>query len=459
MHPYTSELFGFNEAESNTKTLMLQQMSNIYNQKGRIPTRDEYLDESSFTKTSIVKLFGSYTDMKNEFVEKYSPPEPPKTTQLSTPPPVGQKVSMDEDAGTGEASSVSTHIKTLDDLLKACEVDTTKWMVKNYTVNKWDVGAKIDGEVKVTQLFQVKALLERKTIQNSFGEILAKWQPPTANLEFATQIVKDASEKVFVPVLSDLHFGSASNEAYIFNGGSWSTEDTVRAVDKYSEKIISDYQRRNDPINKCIVVSLGDQLHSLSGRTSKGTQLKFDAIREEQFDYAMTSLTRFFTNLMTVFPHVEVYSVYGNHAYEIEMALFRALAAYFRDTPKISFINFSTRPAAFAIKNSLFIIDHGSDSEYKFAQVPNGAKRETHIQNLFLTCPLNQLPYINSKYFMMGHHHHWEHMEYNNFEFMMFGTTLGADEYAAANNWRNRPRQTSLIVDDMGVSEILHTFF
>lgn len=48
-------------------------------------------------------------------------------------------------------------IRTLDQLLKACQVDLKVWEVERYTVNKWEVGAKDpDGEIVVTPLFQVK---------------------------------------------------------------------------------------------------------------------------------------------------------------------------------------------------------------------------------------------------------------------------------------------------------------
>lgn len=58
--------------------------------------------------------------------------------------------------------SKSPRIKTLDQLLEACEVDLKVWTVDNYIVNKWEVGAKnADKEIIVTPLFQVKAHLTK----------------------------------------------------------------------------------------------------------------------------------------------------------------------------------------------------------------------------------------------------------------------------------------------------------
>ena len=60
---------------------------------------------------------------------------------------------------TLEAANHPT-IRTLDDLLAACDVDLSRWTVERFTVNKWDnVMREPDGGARVTQLFQVKANL------------------------------------------------------------------------------------------------------------------------------------------------------------------------------------------------------------------------------------------------------------------------------------------------------------
>ena len=51
--------------------------------------------------------------------------------------------------------------KSLKELLETCGVDTTKWEVDRYVVNKWEVAMRIDGKVVHRPLFQVKAWLIR----------------------------------------------------------------------------------------------------------------------------------------------------------------------------------------------------------------------------------------------------------------------------------------------------------
>jgi hypothetical protein len=59
---------------------------------------------------------------------------------------------------TGEASAKGSTIKTLDDLIKACEINLDIWKIDRHTINKWEVKAR---DRNVFPLFQVKAWLSK----------------------------------------------------------------------------------------------------------------------------------------------------------------------------------------------------------------------------------------------------------------------------------------------------------
>jgi hypothetical protein len=296
--------------------------------------------------------------------------------------------------------------------------------------------------------------LEAKQL-NPFIKAIENWQPPT--LEFKSNIKKARGGKVWVAGLSDLHFGSAANAKYMFSQPDWNTQKTVEFVDRFAGQIISDAKARNYPFEKAVILGLGDLIHSHLGKTTRGTELKFDSIKEEQFDYALNSLVAFIAKVRSAFPKVEVHSVGGNHFYEAEMALFRALACYFKPDKEIQFFHYSTRPAAFKIGSTLIMMDHGADSVER-AYVP-GIKNglEKHVQSLLLQRP-ELLSGVKTKLFCQGDKHHWENVEYGNFEFIMFSTSLGGDEHSSVNNLSNRPRQSSLILDEDGLKEVVHTY-
>ena len=55
-------------------------------------------------------------------------------------------------------------IKSLDQLIEHCRIDTAEWAIDRHVINKWEVGAKhpTTGEIIVEPLYQVKAWLVRK---------------------------------------------------------------------------------------------------------------------------------------------------------------------------------------------------------------------------------------------------------------------------------------------------------
>ena len=108
-----------------------------------------------------------------------------------------EQVTQDQHRNTATVESKSARIKTLDQLLEACEVDLETWRVDHYLINKWEVGAKSEwkdlhyedgkasGDVRseglqIEPLFQVKAWLIRRKPEPIFPTI----QPIECNLSF-----------------------------------------------------------------------------------------------------------------------------------------------------------------------------------------------------------------------------------------------------------------------------------
>jgi len=67
------------------------------------------------------------------------------------------------DGNNLEIEAKVRRIKTLNDLLEACDVDLSVWKIERYIINKWEVGAKDKKsyEIKVEPLFQVKVWLSK----------------------------------------------------------------------------------------------------------------------------------------------------------------------------------------------------------------------------------------------------------------------------------------------------------
>lgn len=91
---------------------------------------------------------------------------------VSPPPPAGQPASepatyfAEKADGTATAGGVTNRpVKSLADVVEACEIDLTVWHVERYEVSAWTVGMKVaddDATVIVrTQQYRVKAYLRR----------------------------------------------------------------------------------------------------------------------------------------------------------------------------------------------------------------------------------------------------------------------------------------------------------
>jgi hypothetical protein len=343
----------------------------------------------------------------------------------------------DEDILDGDTEELAEHLIEKKRFEIAQKVQKKDWKRTKEDATKW-----IEFEAKQ---------------YNPFVEAINHWTPP------ALKIIKSPKEKkgeakICAIGLSDLHYGASANARYMYSQPDWTTEKTCEAVDKFADTIGTDVLARTYNFSKAVIMGLGDLIHSLNGKTTRGTELKYDCIREDQFDYALSSLTHFISRILMMFPAVEVHSVYGNHNYETEMALFRALAAFFRNQPNIQFFNYSTRPASFRAGNTLILMDHGADSVERTYVPKPGKGLESHVQSLLLQKP-ELLDGVKTKLFVMGDRHHWENMEYGDFEYIMFSAPMAGDEHSSVNNLRSRARQSCLILDDSGLKEILHCYF
>lgn len=102
-------------------------------------------------------------------------------------------------------------------------------------------------------------------------------------------------------------------------------------------------------------------------------------------------------------------------------------------------------------------MDHGASDKYN-ANVPtSGKSRESYVQSLLLA-KSNEYSKCNSALFIQGDKHHYEQIEYNDFEYIMLGALPMGDRFADALNLHARPRQNCLIIDSDGLKSTLHYY-
>ena len=291
-------------------------------------------------------------------------------------------------------------------------------------------------------------------------DLLATWEPPEVEPLKASSLLSSFDEKESVLIgLSDLHFGLyAEGDGLFFSDKTWTIEDTKAVVQNYAEKIVLKLLKRSHALPKKVVICLmGDLIHTLTGETDKGTTLEAHPIGEKQLDFAIEAVYIFVASLGSIFEEVEVKAVNGNHSYLGDYSIGKALEMGFRKEKRYSFELATSRFLAFTMGNNGFIMDHGASSHTKSKLPTQKGPRSDYGQSVILSN--KKVRNSEHRYYLVGDQHHLEHQEYNNFELIMFSSPSGGDRYADSSVFISRPRQSCLIFNEDGLSEILHFYF
>jgi hypothetical protein len=286
---------------------------------------------------------------------------------------------------------------------------------------------------------------------------LNRWKPKIIKPLKTTIVKKGLVKNVFVVGLSDLHIGLKASRAELVKGEDYNIEIVNNIIDNYATAIAKDVAERNYSFEKCVIISAGDILHSLTGYTEKGTLLECDVLREEQFEEGFDCLQRFITRILEIFGTVEVHATKGNHSAS-DWILFKTLECLFSNNKNIKFHNYKARTSIFRIKNTAILLDHG-ESDFIKAKIPsNDIGRESYVQNKFLELGDTVGKGIKSRIFIQGDKHHFEQTEFRSFEFIMLSSCVTGDKYADHLGLHSRPRQNCLIIDNSGIKEVLHYY-
>jgi len=295
-------------------------------------------------------------------------------------------------------------------------------------------------------------------VLDPFAAFIANWRPPEHKIVKYTGPTKYTKNKALLVGLSDVHFGAKTNSKESFRGKGYSTEEAVQSIRDYAESIAEIVKDRNYGFSECVLVSLGDILHTTgAGFTTKGTMLVHDCIKEEQFTKAFNSIVELIDSMLSLFPQVRVKSVKGNHNDFGDWVLFKTLEAYYNKDERIVFEVFQTDHGIFKVYDTLFIASHGYSAEYKGRLPSSGKARESYVANLFLSSP-ESLIGVKQKVLLTADQHHLEMKEYSEFEHYMLSTTVKGDKHSEAMGLNNKARQSCFVIDSTGIKEIVYCY-
>jgi len=266
-----------------------------------------------------------------------------------------------------------TRIKTLAQLIEACEVDTDTWECERFVANKWEVGAKDgDGEIQVEPLFQVKAFFKRRSpLIADVREIIATLKADAERDLRQLKPVKPLSPRKVDPQLmaevavADPHFGKLGWQPET-GQSSIDLREITKSYDRAGEHAVQHIHEQRAGV---VLIPIGnDQIHfdNESKTTTGGTPQDADGRLPKVFETSFHATRRLIdASLKTGAKRVVVILIRGNHAEQAEFSLAFALHCWYRDDKRVEVDYAPTYRKTFEWGDCLLGFTHGKESSRK----------------------------------------------------------------------------------------------
>lgn len=328
-------------------------------------SRDFFISKSGISKRQINRIFGSYGDFTKHCLggEK----QESSKEEFSWNPETEKATFSQTDTKTATAESKSQNIRTLDDLLKVCNVDTTKWEVEKYVVNKWEVAAKDKNSLLVhSPLYQVKAWLRKVSpislndLKNTFLKSIS--EVPKRNFNYETPKFKpDSDQSLYVLNIHDLHLAKLACNLETGHG-DWDIRIAEKAYRDAVDQLMEIAPK--DKIEEVLLIVGSDffQIDTLDSTTRKGTFVDSDTRITKAFDVGCNLMTSVIEKIASQFK-VRLMVIAGNHDTMTAQFLGSYLKAWFRGHDNV-FVDASlTNRKYYGYGKTLLSFTHGSDEK------------------------------------------------------------------------------------------------
>ena len=230
--------------------------------------------------------------------------------------------------GTGELVFNSPEeIKSLDELIEKCKIDTDKWEITKYVQNYWGNTDKPH--------YQVKAWLGKKAdkqvFQDSFTEFLSSYEPVSQTV-MSPKVHPNKLNGALVINKQDAHYNKADVD------GNNNLEERFARMAYRIETILGQAALSNN-LDKVIYIIGSDEFNSeFTGTTTKGTpQQNIGGSYHTTFKAICNHEIMMISLLLNYAKEVDVIYVAGNHDEYVGWHMINWLQTFFRNTERLSF--------------------------------------------------------------------------------------------------------------------------
>jgi hypothetical protein len=320
---------------------------------GKFPAYSEqYLRKSDFVKEYVNTLLHADVVTVADTLQ-----EEEEETGIST--------DFKSDSGTIEGKRV----KSLDDLIKACDIDLEVWEIERYVSNKWEVGAKnAQKEIAVTPLYQIKAWLRKKRVDASESAVKALLEEFRQYVSPVPRFTYSKQEQCAAIInLYDAHIDKVCLVAETGYGST--VEDNVEEFERLFDRLLT-HAASYAP--ELIIFPIGHDFFNTNGpmnTTKRGTPQDVAVKSHDSFKVGVKLLRRCIDKARHV-ARVKVKVIKGNHDEDKDFYLGQVLEALY-ETDQNTEIDTDRKQRKYeAYGLNLFGFGHGDKEARKIAQLP-----------------------------------------------------------------------------------------
>lgn len=299
---------------------------------------------------------------------------------------------------TGEDLTVSLtldyEIKTLEQLLAVCEVDTTKWEVKSWQCGKRDIhNRNAEKQLVLTPTFTVRAYFKQITADNSLvvqkdillKELLQNSPYPDFSVTHEYKEKPVNTNNLLELALFDVHFGKLAHKEE-----SGEDYDLKIAAKRYKDAVTALLGRVNINSLEKILLPVGNDLINIDnnqGTTTAGTSQDTDS-RFYKIVRTVKNLLIETINMLSDIAPVDVIICAGNHDQQTSFMIGEMLEAYYHNNSLVNIDNGAALRKYYSYGKVSIMFTHGDKEKHSSlgmifaAENPKlwGATKERYVQ-------------------------------------------------------------------------------
>lgn len=335
------------------------------------------------------------------------------------------------------------------EMLKAVGYNPNEWELVQLTFSNWQQHTK---EQETKELYAVKFKIKPKRRELDSCEMLEiidkVFSKKIKPINLPKKEVDKELNKDSVTVLGavELHLGKEAREFDV--GENYNVDIAIERYESIVSVLCEEQEYRK---SHKLVYGIGNDFINVdtpANTTTKGTFQNGGISSYELFDMGLKLQLQSLLTLREKYNEIEVVLVKGNHANQLEYALFRALQQRFIGDDTISFKDDYKEVQAIKMGNTSLFMTHG-DSNYK--RIVESMGKEFH----------KIYGETEHRYILLGHLHHKQKLdELNGFTVYRLSSPSGIDRWHYKERYLSQAGQEIFTFSkEKGLTDVKHITF